>query len=470
MLNVESAIKTHSLKSSHPQPSRQTTAADSGRSTFESMLDDNAANATAAAKDKDQSAATDRTQKGPAPKPKSEKNATESKPAADADKAPADVAPAGKDGETAQTAEVQVIAVKTGDADIEVPVETAAETTTDTETTAPETPVTPDQTNTLPAVPVQTLTPADAQPKPPEVTEEAASQAPVIAAVTAQKPLETIGQPGKSAEGEESGKTATAKEQPAQAEQTVAQGDQSAEGAQSVAQPQEQTHAEKGKVPHVALTDAEKEHIARARGEGTDKADATATRGKGEQADAANTIQKTTTDLPTPQVQVHATNPASTTATAAATPTVAPQTLPQPAVPISGVGVEIASKAASGAKEFEIRLDPPELGRIEVRLNVDRDGNVTSRLIADRQDTLDLLKRDSSGLERALQDAGLKTSDNGMQFSLRDQSFAQQQNDGNGKSNTTRVVVPDETLPAVDMPAQSYGRLTGRTGGLDIRV
>ena len=51
----------------------------------------------------------------------------------------------------------------------------------------------------------------------------------------------------------------------------------------------------------------------------------------------------------------------------------------------------------------------------------------TSRLTVDRADTYDLLRRDAAGLERALQDAGLKTADNGLQFSLRDQSASQQQ-------------------------------------------
>jgi flagellar hook-length control protein FliK len=73
----------------------------------------------------------------------------------------------------------------------------------------------------------------------------------------------------------------------------------------------------------------------------------------------------------------------------------------------------------AGKNRFEIRLDPPELGRIEVRLDVDRDGNVTSRLTVERVETLDLLRRDAAGLERALQDGGLKTTDNGLQFSLR---------------------------------------------------
>ena len=48
------------------------------------------------------------------------------------------------------------------------------------------------------------------------------------------------------------------------------------------------------------------------------------------------------------------------------------------------------------SKHFEIRLDPPELGRIDVKLDVDRDGNVSTRLVVDRADTLDLLKRDAS--------------------------------------------------------------------------
>jgi flagellar hook-length control protein FliK len=74
-------------------------------------------------------------------------------------------------------------------------------------------------------------------------------------------------------------------------------------------------------------------------------------------------------------------------------------------VPIAGLAVEIATQAQAGNHRFEIRLDPPELGRIDVRLDIDRDGNVTTRLVADRADTLDLLKRDSTQLERALQQA-----------------------------------------------------------------
>jgi flagellar hook-length control protein FliK len=141
-------------------------------------------------------------------------------------------------------------------------------------------------------------------------------------------------------------------------------------------------------------------------------------------------------------------------------------------VPLAGVAIEIASKALAGKNHFAIRLDPPELGRIEVHLDVHRDGRVTSHLVADRKDTLDFFRRDAAGLERALQDAGLKTSDNGLQFSLRDQQNAwqqqQQQQQQANSANSVRLVA-DDGLPAIDA-TQTGVRLSYRSGGLDIRV
>jgi len=41
-------------------------------------------------------------------------------------------------------------------------------------------------------------------------------------------------------------------------------------------------------------------------------------------------------------------------------------------VPLSGLALEIAVSARSGKSRFEIRLDPADLGRIDVRIDVDR--------------------------------------------------------------------------------------------------
>jgi flagellar hook-length control protein FliK len=151
----------------------------------------------------------------------------------------------------------------------------------------------------------------------------------------------------------------------------------------------------------------------------------------------------------------------------AATPHAMPVTTAQP-VPVDAIAVEIASQARAGNSRFEIRLDPPELGRIDVRLDVDREGNVKSRLVIERSDTYDLLRRDQSTLERALQQAGLKTSDNSLEFSLRDQGFAQHR-DADEESRGTRAMIHD-TEVAPSEAANGYARLLGARGGIDIRV
>jgi hypothetical protein len=141
---------------------------------------------------------------------------------------------------------------------------------------------------------------------------------------------------------------------------------------------------------------------------------------------------------------------------------------PAAPVPIAGLAVEIAARAQSGKNHFKIRLDPPELGRIDVRLDVDRDGNVTSRLVVERTETLDLLRRDAPNLERAFQQAGLKTSDNSLQFSLRDQSSSGRDNAGQAPT-MARIVVDDDGIAPVET-SRNYARLGGLGSGVDIRV
>ncbi|MCF8476840.1 MAG: flagellar hook-length control protein FliK [Pseudolabrys sp.] len=164
------------------------------------------------------------------------------------------------------------------------------------------------------------------------------------------------------------------------------------------------------------------------------------------------------------QVAAHAANQAMAAPAAAA----APPAPPSAAVPLAGVAIEITNKVSAGKNQFDIRLDPPELGRIHVRLNVDRDGNVITHMVADRTDTLDLLRRDTAGLERALQDAGLKTSGDSLQFSLRDQSADQQQNNGGG--NSAHLVVEDESAGTVETASRNYSAYGTHATGLDIRV
>jgi flagellar hook-length control protein FliK len=139
-------------------------------------------------------------------------------------------------------------------------------------------------------------------------------------------------------------------------------------------------------------------------------------------------------------------------------------------VPLSGLAMEIAASAKSGKSRFEIRLDPADLGRIDVRIDIDRNGQVTSHLTVEKPETLSMLRQDAPQLQRALDDAGLKTGNGGLQFSLRDQSSSGQNSGNDSSPNAQRLVVSaDDAIPAV-VAGRTYGRSLGSSSGVDIRV
>ena len=141
------------------------------------------------------------------------------------------------------------------------------------------------------------------------------------------------------------------------------------------------------------------------------------------------------------------------------------------AVPLSGLAIEIASSVQSGKTRFEVRLDPADLGRIDVRIDVDRNGQVTSHLTVEKPETLSMLRQDAPQLQQALNDAGLKTGSGGLQFSLRDQSSSGQNSNYNqsGGQPQRLVISEDDSVPAT-VARRSYGRMLGASGGVDISV
>ena len=51
-------------------------------------------------------------------------------------------------------------------------------------------------------------------------------------------------------------------------------------------------------------------------------------------------------------------------------------------------------------------------------MEIARDGQLSATVLADRPETLELLRRDIRGLERALQEGGLKTDSQSFNFNL----------------------------------------------------
>lgn len=93
------------------------------------------------------------------------------------------------------------------------------------------------------------------------------------------------------------------------------------------------------------------------------------------------------------------------------------QTLPTPAT--EQVKVKLVKAALGGLDKIKIQLNPSELGKVEVRLEIGSDGAIRGTVIADKPETMDLLQRDAKQLERALQDAGLKTGGDSLDFQMR---------------------------------------------------
>lgn len=136
------------------------------------------------------------------------------------------------------------------------------------------------------------------------------------------------------------------------------------------------------------------------------------------------------------------------------------------------LGDAIASGVAAGKKRLEIRLDPPELGRVDVHLRFSGD-SVQARLVVEHQDTFDLLQRDARALERALQNAGVRT-DGGIDISLRDQNAGGQFHDRQGfayrqpaenRSGATAAI--DPIALTAEPPAWQRSPASGR---LDLMV
>lgn len=121
------------------------------------------------------------------------------------------------------------------------------------------------------------------------------------------------------------------------------------------------------------------------------------------------------------------------------------------------IAFELVRQVHQGNTQFQIRLDPPELGRIDVRMDIDSAGNVNARLTVEKAETLDLMQRDQRALERALAQAGLDGSRTNLEFSLKQNPFAGHGHDrqnGNGRDpvfNLDMAEAEETPAPAVTL-------------------
>lgn len=143
---------------------------------------------------------------------------------------------------------------------------------------------------------------------------------------------------------------------------------------------------------------------------------------------------------------------------------------PPPSPPIRDLSMQITRHVEAGTNHFQMRLDPPELGRVDIRMQIAHDGKLSLVVAAERPETIDLLQRDARVLERSLQDAGLKTDSQSLNFSLKDggRSFAGWRDGDRGGDRDSAAGGTDDgwEIPAEDFTARR--RFTDRA--VNIRI
>lgn len=140
------------------------------------------------------------------------------------------------------------------------------------------------------------------------------------------------------------------------------------------------------------------------------------------------------------------------------------------------LAAQITRRFANGNRVFDIRLDPAELGRVDVRLELSQDQRVQAILTVERPETLAELQRSARDLERALNEAGLELENDGLEFQL-DENADDQGFNADDDPDVLPVFVESDELELAALANESaierdaYGfRLAASRDRLDMRI
>ena len=114
-------------------------------------------------------------------------------------------------------------------------------------------------------------------------------------------------------------------------------------------------------------------------------------------------------------------------------------------------------------RRVEIRLDPPELGRVQIQLTP-TDGGLQAVVLAERPETQDLLRRHAEVLARDLGDAGY--GEVSLDFAAGGQTETREQE----TRAEARPAFGASERPATAADAPAPARRRPAAGGLDIRL
>lgn len=87
---------------------------------------------------------------------------------------------------------------------------------------------------------------------------------------------------------------------------------------------------------------------------------------------------------------------------------------------VEQVKVNITKSAVKGVDKIDIRLKPEDLGHIEIKMQISKDGKLSAHIISSRPETMEILQKEMQSLQKAFNDAGFQTDDGALSFSFRE--------------------------------------------------
>lgn len=129
------------------------------------------------------------------------------------------------------------------------------------------------------------------------------------------------------------------------------------------------------------------------------------------------------------------------------------------------LGLAIARQIAADGNTLHVSIDPAELGRIDVRMAFDDKGILRAVVGADSALSLDLLRRDSADLGRAMTDAGVRADSQSFRFEGRSDG----RGDDSGHNRSARPPAPaDVSDPTTETPDPTRFRSLRWRGQVDV--
>lgn len=121
---------------------------------------------------------------------------------------------------------------------------------------------------------------------------------------------------------------------------------------------------------------------------------------------------------------------------------------------VQTVAAAIAKNAKEGGPQtINIRLDPPELGKLQVEMKYKKGDPLKVHVVLEKADTAAMFQRDAHALENALKDAGLQTDGSSLSFEFSQDGSAFKQamkQDSSGHQSLSRTEVAISDAPAVE--------------------